>query len=400
MTDRKDCKNLFSLIAWLIMPSIYLLIRMQIISVSNADINIMGQIEWFDLIDEMLVTALTMPLYHLLKPERSDKYKNGSVLAISFVIYLLFAIIVSVYMSNLAEYMNAGHAKSYLLMQNIAMLVNFITTFMIMLFLLNGRHYMIVSVTMARFMLLIITDFLFIPKFQDIGAAFSEIVTNLIISIVCIAYAYTNNLISFKNFRYEYLTIWFQKGMFAALSIFLDNFIYMIMICRMVNAVQSSGNYWIANNFIWGWLLIPVMALCEIIKKNNLEKLSFKNTWRPSIIIIIIWIVTMPFWNNFLAHAMAADAASIMPIIMPLVPFYIAYVISSCIDSWLISKGQTKYIAINSICVNILYYGIVYLLFMKNIFALNIDFVISMFGWGMVVHLIISIICYIMELSV
>lgn len=40
------------------------------------------------------------------------------------------------------------------------------------------------------------------------------------------------------------------------------------MICKMVNMVAEQGNYWIANNFIWGWLLIPITALSEVIRRD------------------------------------------------------------------------------------------------------------------------------------
>ena len=52
---KKDFKLYGSLILYALLPSVYLLIRMQIVAVSGVDINIMGQIEWFDLIDEVLV---------------------------------------------------------------------------------------------------------------------------------------------------------------------------------------------------------------------------------------------------------------------------------------------------------------------------------------------------------
>lgn len=51
---KKDFKLYGSLILYALLP-VYLLIRMQIVAVSGVDINIMGQIEWFDLIDEVLV---------------------------------------------------------------------------------------------------------------------------------------------------------------------------------------------------------------------------------------------------------------------------------------------------------------------------------------------------------
>ena len=90
MTNLKsDLKLLISLIAWMLIPSIYLLIRMNIVSVNNVDINILGQMEWFDLIDEVITTMLIVPLYSLLSKEKS-KYKNGIAFLTSFLIYLFF----------------------------------------------------------------------------------------------------------------------------------------------------------------------------------------------------------------------------------------------------------------------------------------------------------------------
>ena len=47
--------------------------------------------------------------------------------------------------------------------------------------------------------------------------------------------------------------------------------------------------------------------------------------------------------------------------------------------------------------VNIVYYGIMYALFKIDIFTLNIYFIIHLFGVGMVVHMIISILLYLKE---
>ena len=57
MQKKNDIKILLALCLWTLMQSVYLLIRMNIVSVNNVDINILGQIEWFDLIDEIITTA-------------------------------------------------------------------------------------------------------------------------------------------------------------------------------------------------------------------------------------------------------------------------------------------------------------------------------------------------------
>ena len=72
--NKKDIKLFISLLIWMLIPSIYNVIRMGIISINQVDINILGQMEWFDLIDEILVTTLTVPLFSLLKPNTSSTF--------------------------------------------------------------------------------------------------------------------------------------------------------------------------------------------------------------------------------------------------------------------------------------------------------------------------------------
>lgn len=110
--------------------------------------------------------------------------------------------------------------------------------------------------------------------------------------------------------------------------------------------------------------------------------------------IIIVWAVTMPMWSAFLKDTMLVDSNAILKIVYPLIPFYITYIVSSFIDAWIISKGKTKYMMYISFIVNIVYYGIVYILFNKGLFTCNMNFIIMMFGMGMVVHVLLSILFY------
>ena len=242
-------------------------------------------------------------------------------------------------------------------------------------------------------------DFVFIDAFLEVGASYSEIITNSLIGIIALIIVYIRKYIGFGKVNLHWLKDYLRIGLFSGLQIFLDNFIYAIMICKMVNAVSESGNYWVANNFIWGWLLIPIMVITEIIKKNNLEKLEFKNTWKYGLIVSVLWLISVPGWRWFIINVMSSDANTILNILYPLVPFYIAYIISSFIDGWFISKGKTIYNTINSFLVNIVYYGIAFILFNKGLFELNIMFVILLFGFGNVFHMLISMLLYKIEIK-
>lgn len=398
--DKKDYKLFLSLFLWMLLPSMYNIVVMKIISINQVNINILGQMEWFDLIDEILVTTLTVPLFSLLKPNVSSKEKNGLAFIISFSIYTIFALIISSYVSNISEFMNAKFASEYLKLQTFSLLISMISTFCIMLLTLNNDFKMVITLTVMKLIILSILDFIFVDTFLELGISYSEIITNTIIGIGALIILFIRKYIGFGklddlNWLKDYLRI----GLFSGLQIFLDNFIYAIMICKMVNAVSESGNYWVANNFIWDWLLIPVMVITEIIKKNNLEKLKFKNTWKFGLIISIIWLISVPFWKWFIINIMSSDSKSILNILYFLVPFYITYIISSFIDGWFISKGKTYYNTINSFLVNIVYYGIAFILFSKNVFTLDIMFIILLFGFGMVFHMFVSISFYIIEMN-
>ena len=397
MTNLKsDLKLLISLVVWMLVPSIYLLVRMNIVSVNNVDINILGQMEWFDLMDEVITTMLIVPSYSLLSKEKS-KYMNGIAFLTSFIIYLFFTIIVALHITSITRFMNAEYAKEYLLLQTASLMFSFILTFIVLLLTIYIDHKLVWILIIIKVVMLSICDYIYISRFKDIGAAYSEILVNALLSAVSIYIVIRKGYIGLKRMKLSFFNEWFQIGRFAGIQIFLDNFIYAIMIVKMVNAVNEVGNYWVANNFIWGWLLVPVNCFSELIKKNNLPAISFKNTWRYGLMIVGLWVITMPFWSIFINKAMAVDSNVIMPIVMLNMPFYITYIVSAFLDAWFISKGKTVYNMIISLIVNIVYYGIIYILFKNGVFTMNMNFIIYMFGGGMVVHMILSIILYFVE---
>lgn len=400
MKNKVDVKLYFSLILWTLIPSVYLTVRMYIVSINKVDINILGQMEWFDLIDEVITTMLVVPLYSLLNKTDDQKNRKGLAFIISILIYGLFTIFIASHISHITKFMLAEYATEYLLLQSVSLFFSFVLTLTILLFTINDDYKMIWSLLVAKVVLLSICDYIFIATFKDIGASYSEILVNSLLAIFAIILLIRNGYIGFKGIDRTFINQWFKIGSFAGIQIFLDNFIYAIMIVKMVNAVNESGNYWVANNFIWGWLLVPVMCFAELIKKNDLLLISFKNTWKYALMIVLLWIATMPFWNTFIKKAMAVNPSSIMCIVMLNIPFYLTYIVSAFIDAWFISKGKTLYNMVISLMVNIVYYGIVYILFNKNVFAMNMQFIIYMFGVGMVIHMLLSIILYIIDRKV
>lgn len=134
-----DKKLFISIMLWNLIPSIYLLVRMHIVASAGTDINILGQMEWFDLIDEVITTVLTIPLYFVIKKERTTPQKNMAVFLIASITYLVFALTISIYVGSIAKFMHATNVTSYLRLQTWSMWVSFLVNLMIILFTLDGR---------------------------------------------------------------------------------------------------------------------------------------------------------------------------------------------------------------------------------------------------------------------
>ena len=168
------------------------------------------------------------------------------------------------------------------------------------------------------------------------------------------------------------------------------------MICKMVNMVAEQGNYWIANNFIWGWLLIPITALAEVIRsdcKDGYKKLKQFNYYFISGAVVVFWAITIPLWTPFFRYAQnLQNADEIFLIVVKLIPFYIAYAGCAIIDNIFIGMGKTIDNAVNSLIINLGYYGIFYVLYLTKAIPFNMNTIILMFGFGMVVHYIVSLV--------
>lgn len=399
-----------ALCALALIPAVYQTVKTFIISSNNPStaFDIIGQMEWFDLINETLRAFLIIPLYSILnKICKDDKenfashtFKTG---LLTFIVYALFSIGVLIYGSVLVRAMNPDEidlatTNQYLQLETIAFMVGIIVSFVNVVFVVVGKDKNVYIFLAINTVLSIVADFAFIPNFGVCGIAISNIIVNTLLAVASFVMLYVQKLIKpcwFRKSDLPVLTEWGKVGVFSGVQQFIDNFIYAIMICKMVNMVAEQGNYWIANNFIWGWLLIPVSALTEVIRrdcKDGYTKLHQFNYYFISTAVVVVWAITIPLWTPFFRHAEnLPNASEIFTVVIKLTPFYIAYIGCAIIDNIFIGLGKTIYNAINSLLINIVYYGIFFILYLTNTITFTMDTIIVMFGLGMVVHFAISL---------
>lgn len=400
-----------SLCALALIPAVYQTVKTFLISSGGQDgtFDIIGQMEWFDLINETLQAFLIVPLYSVLnrifKNHREEfagaTFKTGLCAS---VLYTLFSVGVLIYGSVLIGAMSPGEidiavTSTYLRLETLAFMMGIIVSFANVVFVVIGKDKNVYIFLAVRTALSLAADLLLIPSFGVYGAAVSNIISNTLLSAMCIMLLYKQGYIRFKCFKKSdgaMLREWCKTGAFSGLQQFIDNLIYAVMVCKMVNMVAEQGNYWIANNFIWGWLLIPITALAEVIRsdcKDGYKELRKFNYYFIAAASAMLWVVTIPTWAPFFRYAQGLEnAGEIFGIVIKLIPFYIAYAGCAIIDNIFVGLGKTGYNAVNSLIINLGYYGVFYILYRAGVITFTMNTIILMFGFGMVVHLAVSLI--------
>ena len=180
----------------------------------------------------------------------------------------------------------------------------------------------------------------------------------------------------------------------------------MLMIVRMVNVVGEQGTFWVANNFIWGWLLLPVLQLGELIKSDCAEEkfIAVKNKslgyFNLTLIFIILWGVTLPLWEPFMKHVLQiSNYKDVLYIVLISVGFYVLFAINNVVDSIFYGLGKINLMLLQSIVVNSIYYGTAFILFQLGVFQPNLTLIALMFAIGTAFDSILTTVLYFIMLK-
>ena len=385
-----------SLCMFFAVPFLYQCVRTGLVAaIPDTDgLGIAGHIEWFDLVNETVQAFLVVPLYHLLGAVKDSRASlKGRVYESFIVSTVLYAVLIAAAFlscSGIVRMMTGGsdaRVIRYLRLESAGFVLGHVSGFAAVVFVVVGKPWYIIALTAGKAVMTVFSDLVLIPAFGVDGVAYSNIIVNAAAGIICLA------LIEFREFRgvapakpSGWMTCWIRIGLFSGAQILLDNLIYAMIVCRMVNDVEAQGDYWVANNFIWGCLLVPVLALSEIIKREN-DPGKFRNYVKLSAAVAVCWVASIPAWKPFLRYAMGiGQPDGIFRIVLTLLPFYMAYELASVCAGIFTATGKTAYNFAISAIVNIGYCGIMYVLYLHGTFQAGMTFICYLFGGGMAVN--------------
>mgnify|MGYP000056640201 FL=1 len=415
----------FAILSTMLLPTVYQTVRIFFLGdmPSDSGINIASQLQWVNLFYEVVQEALILPLFFLLGKSLGDgkefanKVRTG--LTVTAVVYAVVSVIIISCARPLVLFMAQDGALidatvTYIRLETIAALFSTLWRFMmtVLVTLKKDRYlYIVLGVQMGLSVLLdtfLVSNLSVSAKLGVNGIAITNITVNALILICAVFLLQRENirLFSKEKWNFAWLKEWFKVGKFSGLESLLRNLAFLFMVVRMVNIVAEQGNYWLANNFIWQWLLLPGLALADLVKKeigeskDNIRAKTFGYLVLVSI-FAIVWLVSIPLWKPFLKYVMnVAEYETVFKITLIETGFYLTFLFNSCIfDSTFYGVGKTNYMLFQSFCIDGLYYGVLFILYLTGVFVPTLFGICLMFGIGMALDFIPTMILYLRMLK-
>jgi hypothetical protein len=208
------------------------------------------------------------------------------------------------------------------------------------------------------------------------------------------------HLVKGGKLSFAWMKDFLRVGGISGLESFVRNIAYMLMVSRMVNMVGEQGTYWVANNFIWGWLLLPINQLAELIKQETAKDKNAVKDNTPGYFFIttvtcLLWIVLIPAYKPFMQYVLGFDDVDkLFKLVMVLLGFYVLYAYQNIFDATFYGRGKTEYMLFESIVTNTIYYGVFFVLYLTGIWTPTLIGIALMFGGGNAFDSVVSYLAY------
>ena len=400
-------KIYFALLFLGLAPTVYTTVRVFFLGSLPGEysFSIAGQLSWVNLIYEIINEAIILPLFYFIgkvatnRKEFTNRVKTGMLMSLG--IYLALSAVIVCFAKPLLSLMATDisiidASATYIRIESVANVFLILSQFALVALVTVNKSKYIYILTFARLVLSLICDAFLIsslPISLNIGVngiGYSNIIVNIDLLIVSLAFLSKENINVFDKTKlnFTWAKEFIKVGSISAFESLVRNVAYMLMISRMVNVVGEQGTYWVANNFIWGWLLLPVLQLGELIKQETaVDKENVrKNTlgyFGITAIICIFWFISIPLWKPFMANVLQfADIDKLFHLVLVLVGFYVLYAFQNVFDSIFYGLGKTNYMLFESVVTNTIYYGIAFVLYLTGIWKPSLMGIALLFGIG------------------
>ena len=402
-----------------LVPTIYTTVRVFFLGQLPGEysFSIAGQLSWVNLLYEILSEAIVLPLFFFIgkvltdKTEFANRMRTG--LLVSVGAYTVLSVVIIAFTKPLLSLMATDRAiidasATYIRIESVASIFSLAFNFIMVGMVTLGKEKYVYVLTAVKLVLCLLVDTFMVsalPVSLNLGVngiAFSNIIVNVILVATAIILLSKEGITLFKKEKlsFGWMKEFAKVGGISGVESFVRNIAYMLMISRMVNMVGEQGTYWVANNFIWGWLLLPVLQLGELIKREtatdeNAVKNNSLGYFVITLAICVLWCITIPLWKPFMTHVLNfTDVDKLFELVMVLLGFYMLYAFQNVFDSTFYGLGKTNYMLFESVVTNTLYYGTAFILYLCGVWELSLIGIALLFGIGNAFDAIVSLVAY------
>ena len=417
-------KLLFSLILLGLCPTIYTTVRVFFLGglPSEYSFSVAGQLSWVNLLYEILSEAIILPLFFFMgkavndKAEFTNRVKTG--LIVSFGVYTVLSVLIIIFVNPLLSLMATNVAiiaesANYIRIESVASIFSILANFTLVVLITLGKDKYVYVITGSRLVLCVLFDTFFVSTLTFSlnlginGIGFSNIIVNILLFVISVLILAKEEIKIFgrEKLSFSWIKDFLKIGGISGLESFIRNVAYMLMIARMVNVVNEQGTYWVTNNFIWGWLLLPILQLAELIKQDtatdeNAVKDKSLAYFTITFGFCILWAITIPLWKPFMTYVLRFDdVEKLFNLVMILLGFYVLFAIQNVFDATFYGLGKTNYMLFESIVTNSVYYGVAFVLYLTGVFVPTLTGIALLFGIGMAFDSVVSFGAYVYMLK-
>ena len=400
-------KLYFALLVLGLCPTVYTTVRVFFLGQLPGEwsFSIAGQLSWVNLLYEIINEAIILPLFYFIgkvatdKKEFTNRVKTG--LLMTFGIYLVLSAAIIYFARPLLSLMATDlsiidASATYIRIESVANIFLILSQFVLVALVTINKSKYLYILTFTRLVLSLACDTFLVsnlPMSLNLGIngiGYSNIIVNIVLLVISLMLLAKENINVFDKAKLSFIWVkeFIKIGGISGVESLVRNVAYMVMISRMVNVVGEQGTYWVANNFIWGWLLLPVLQLGELIKqetatdKDNVRKNTL-GYFGITVIISFLWFVSIPFWKPFMANVLQfTDVDKLFELVLVLVGFYVLYAFQNVFDSIFYGLGKTNYMLFESVVTNSVYYGIAFILYATGVWTPSLIGIALLFGIG------------------
>ena len=412
-------KLYLALLAMGLVPTIYTTVRVFWMGNMPGDwsYSIAGQLSWINLIYEVINEAIILPLFYFIgkvisdKKDLTNRMKTGLLMTLG--IYFLLSIVMLTCTEPLLRAMATDPSiieasATYIRIEAIANIFGILFSFASIGLIALGKDKLVYILTGVKLVLCLTFDTFLVSTLKCSanlgvnGIGISNIIVNFLLFAITMFFLYKNgiNIFNKEKMDFKWAKEFARVGGISGAESFVRNLAYMVMIARMVNVVGEQGTYWMANNFIWGWMLLPIIQLGELIKQEtstneNAVKNNTLGYFTITAITILAWCVLIPLYKPFMKHVLNyGDVDKLFELVMVLFGFYVLYAIQNIFDCTFYGLGKTHYMLFESVVTNSIYYGIAFILWKAKVWTPSLIGIALLFGIGNAFDTIVSLGAY------